>query len=404
MADPVNPAHVIADMEARREDLIALTAALVAAPSANPPGSTSAPARVLSTYLSARGVKHELAAAVPDKPNVVATVQGARSGPHVVLCGHLDTILPGDPTDWSVDLHALTPRGPDLLGLGVGNMKGGLAALAVALSWLHDCRDAWGGRVSLVAVADETVFGPHGAEWLLSTRPGLRGDALICGEGPGGMGLAVAEKGVLWIELTASAPAGQGMLTTPGASATVRLAQALLALDALGRLQATPPAGLECLARHAGAHGLRLSVNIGTLRGGSFVSQRPGVAVAEVDLRVPPGLTLTAIEARVDAACAGISGVSWRRIKGWEASWSDPTSLVPMRVSHAAAQVRGTAPPLVVRLPGSDASRWRALGVSAVCYGPQPTLAAGPDDFVRTQDLVDCAKVYALATRECLTQ
>ncbi len=170
MADPVNPAHVIADMEARREDLIALTAALVAAPSANPPGSTSAPARVLSTYLSARGVKHELAAAVPDKPNVVATVQGARSGPHVVLCGHLDTILPGDPTDWSVDLHALTPRGPDLLGLGVGNMKGGLAALAVALAWLHDCRDAWGGRVSLVAVADETVFGPHGAEWLLSTE------------------------------------------------------------------------------------------------------------------------------------------------------------------------------------------------------------------------------------------
>ena len=402
MVRPVNPDRAIADIEARRGALIELTAALVAAPSANPPGNTCDAAQILSAFLTAEGIGHETLSAVADKANVVATVHGAGSGPHVVLCGHLDTILPGDAADWSVDLYALTARGPDLLGLGVGNMKGGLAALAMALAWLHGCRAEWGGRVTLAAVADETVFGPHGAEWLLATRPELRGDVLICGEGPGDMALAVAEKGVLWIALQATAPAGQGMLTTVGASATVRLAQALVALDALGDVHAMPPAGMECLSDYAGAHGLRLSVNAGTLQGGGFISQRPGVVAAEIDLRVPPGLTLAEVEARVDAACAGISGVSWRRIKGWEPNWSAPDSATAVAVSLAAEQVRGTAPLPVVRLPGSDASRWRALGVSAVCYGPQPTPASGPDDYVRADDLVDCAKIYALAARVCL--
>jgi succinyl-diaminopimelate desuccinylase len=48
-----------------------------------------------------------------------------------------------------------------------------------------------------------------------------------------------------------------------------------------------------------------------------------------------------------------------------------------------------------VRLPGSDARRWRDLGVPSVCYGPQPMLSAGIDDYANEQDVVDCAKIYA---------
>lgn len=38
-----------------------------------------------------------------------------------------------------------------------------------------------------------------------------------------------------------------------------------------------------------------------------------------------------------------------------------------------------------------------------VCYGPQPTLAAGIDDYAEEQDVIDCAKVYALAALEYLS-
>ena len=38
---------------------------------------------------------------------------------------------------------------------------------------------------------------------------------------------------------------------------------------------------------------------------------------------------------------------------------------------------------------------WGDLGVPAVCYGPQPTLSAGVDDYANEQDVIDCAKIYA---------
>ena len=66
-------------------------------------------------------------------------------------------------------------------------------------------------------------------------------------------------------------------------------------------------------------------------------------------------------------------------------------------MSDAVTAVRGAPPRPVVRLPGSDARRWRDLGVPAICYGPQPTLSSGIDDNALEQDLIDCAKVYARA-------
>lgn len=59
--------------------------------------------------------------------------------------------------------------------------------------------------------------------------------------------------------------------------------------------------------------------------------------------------------------------------------------------------MRGARPDAVVRLPASDGSRWRARGIPAICFGPQPLLASGIDDYVEEQDVVDCAKIHAMA-------
>lgn len=388
---------------AHAEDLRALCRDLVAARSENPPGRTVEAAAVLEGFLARFGVRCERLARDPEKPNLVATVEGgARPGPHLVLNGHLDTIPPGDPAAWSVPTFELTERDGRLYGLGMGNMKGGLAALALALAWLARERRRWPGRVSFTAVADETVFGPDGAAFLLEARPDLLGNALLCGEGPGFLELAVAEKGLLWVAAELRAAPAQGMLATRGSSAIARLAAFLVEVDALNEVRVAPPAEAQPLKAGEGGHGFRLSANLGTVRGGRFVSQAPEEVMAEIDLRLPPGLGLAAAEARLEALAARHPGLALRRLKGWDASWTPLASPIARAVADAAAEVRGQAPQPVVRLPASDASRWRARCVPAVCYGPQPTLAAGIDDHVLAQDLLDCALVYALAVRRFL--
>jgi len=65
-------------------------------------------------------------------------------------------------------------------------------------------------------------------------------------------------------------------------------------------------------------------------------------------------------------------------------------------VLAASQAVRDRGVP-VIRLPASDAARWRMRGVPAVCFGPQPTAAAGIDDYVNEQDVVDCVAIYIVA-------
>ena len=391
--------HAMVDsfVDAERETLVYLCRRLVEAPSVNPPGDTRAAAEVVRAFLGARGIDCETLSGNDSKPSVVATCAGRSDGRHLVLNGHLDTIPPGDESDWSVPPFSLTPRDGRLYGLGMGNMKAAVAALTLAYAFLHRYRDRWRGRISLTAVPDETVFGPDGAAWLLEEHPWLLGDALICGEGPGGMNLALAEKGVLWLAIEASASPGQGMLSRRGSSATVRLARVVAELDAVNELRAAPPPSMEVLAGTGAEEGLRMSVNTGRMEGGQLTSQVAVNARAEVDFRIPPGLTIADVERRVDDIVGGVEGVRWERIKGWEPNWTVPREAVARAVAAAAERVRGVRPASVVRLPASDGSRWRARGIPAICYGPQPELASGVDDYAVEQDVVDCVKVYAAA-------
>ena len=384
-------------VDGARAELVGLCAAMVAAPSVNPPGDTRAVAAVVADYLRAHGADPELVAVDPLMPSVVAEARGREAGAHLVLNGHLDTMEPGDESLWTVPRYELTARDGRLYGLGMGNMIGAVAGLALTFRLLAADPGSWPGRLTFTAVSDECVFGDNGAAHLLGSRPEqVLGDALICGEGPGMQRLALAEKGVAWYEVVATADGGHSSRAREGGTASVRLAHALVALDNLNSTSATAPAGLDGLAPDD-VEALRLSANAGTLAGGTFISQIATTATARIDVRVPPGISLSDLEADMDRRLAACDGVTWRRLKGWEANWSGLDVPFVAAFAQAAGDVRRTPPVVTVRLPASDASRWRARGVPAVCYGPQPTLSAGIDDYAEEQDVVDCAKTYAVA-------
>jgi len=391
-ADLVTEARRFA--EERRAPLVELCGQLVAARSAQPDGDTTEPAAVLINFLRREGLNPMLRTALPDKPNVICAA-GA-GGRHLILNGHLDTLPVGAECDWTVPPFTMGRAEGRLTGLGIGNMKAGTAALAMAFAFLSRRRELSQGRVTFVAVADEVVFGPHGAAWLLDTDSDLTGDAILNGEGPGELGVAVAEKGLLWTELRVTAPPGQGMLTTRGSSAIARLATIISAIDSWNDDVVTMPPEIAPVAAHAGKNGSRLSVNVGRIGGGHFISQVATEARAEIDFRLPPGLTIADMSARLDTFVEVQPSASWRLIKGWDPNWTHLESPVVASVLAASQAVRDRGVP-VVRLPASDAARWRMRGVPAVCFGPQPTAAAGIDDYVNEQDVVDCVAIYIVA-------
>lgn len=386
---------VIDEADAAREDLVALCAALVAAPSVNPDGDTRAVAAVVTQALTERGVESRIECEVPTMPSVVAELDSGLPGPHLVFNMHLDTMPPGDEGAWSVPVWEVTRRSGRLYGLGMGNMKGAVAAAVHAVGALQARRDLWRGRITLTAVSDEVVFGEHGAAFLLRQHPHLLGDALICGEGPGFRRTAVGEKGVLWLALTTVGASGHASSVQPGASASARLASAVSRIDALNGYGGALPDDLSVLRPH-GLHdtGLALTANVGTLSAGTFVGQVAVAGRAEIDLRLPPGVGVDDAESLVRQTVSDLPGIEINRIKGWDANWTAPVDPLLRHWATAWQAVNGTDPQWAIRLPASDASRWRRAGVPALCYGPQPSYSAGIDDYAEEDDVVRCAALY----------
>jgi succinyl-diaminopimelate desuccinylase len=397
-------AQVRDSVDAQREAIVALCAELVAAPSVNPDGDTRAVADVVTRALTDRGIGSHQERLVQTMPSVIAELDSGRPGPHLVLNVHLDTMPPGDESAWTQPVWELTRTDGRLYGLGMGNMKGAVAAMVTAAALLAEHQGAWRGRITFTAVSDEVVFGDNGAAFLLREHPDLFGDALICGEGPGFRRLALGEKGVLWVALTAEGPAGHSSAVQRGRSASARIAEAVARVDDLTGRTGTLPAELAAMARPGDDPdpGLVLTANVGTLTAGTFVGQMATAATAEVDLRLPPGIPAADALAMVENAVADIESVRVRRLKGWDANWTAPEAPLTRAWGVASRAVIDAAPTYAIRLPASDASRWRREGVQALCYGPQPTWSAGIDDYADEDEVLRCAALYTLTALEYL--
>ena len=393
---------VTREIDEDREVLVDLCRRLVAAPSMNPPGRTTEVANELQAFLATRGLASERITVDDDASNVHLTLRGAAKGKHVVFNAHMDTMQPGDEAAWSVPRLELTRKEGRLYGLGMGNLKGGLAAMALATAVLARHRERLPGTLSFTAVCDEIMFGGRGTEHLLSVCPDLVGDFMISAEGPGFMDFAVAEKGLLWVDVEVKAPGGHSSRALRGESAVSKLAIFIAQADALNDVFATLPHELDGVSGGEGNLGLRLSANAGVLQAGEVRSLISTSATARFDFRLPPGITAAQVKDRLQKIADALPGIRLSYPKEWDANWEAVDSAYAKSLIHVIGKVRGKTPRLVVRLPGSDARHWRDKGVPAACFGPQPTLSSGVDDYANEQDVLDCAKIYALAALDLM--
>jgi succinyl-diaminopimelate desuccinylase len=193
-----------------REEIIALVQDMVRIPSENPPGDTTALFQFVASYLQERGIDFETVAPQPSMPNLVASVEGASPGKHLVLNGHLDIFPADNPALWSDDPYAGQISEGKLFGRGVSDMKTGTAASILTYVYLSQLRQHLKGKLTLTAVSDEETFGPWGARYLLDNHPDVLGDCVLNGEPSTPHIVRFGERGFLWLELNVRTKGGHG--------------------------------------------------------------------------------------------------------------------------------------------------------------------------------------------------
>jgi len=230
-------------MDPLHEEVVGLTRDLVRHDTTNAmghfPGNESLVARHLAEYLGEAGIDCELVAREEHRANVVARVPGTETGtaPSLAFVGHTD-VVPVDARDWThPPFDGVLDDTGYLYGRGVLDMKGELAARAVALKEL--VRSGWRPRGDLwfLGVADEEDgMADVGMRWLLEARPDIRPDMSI-NEGGGErfelvdgrvlVSVGVGEKGTYPARVTALGEAGHGSTPTVGDNAVPHLGELL---------------------------------------------------------------------------------------------------------------------------------------------------------------------------------
>jgi acetylornithine deacetylase/succinyl-diaminopimelate desuccinylase-like protein len=146
--------------------VVELLRELIRVDTSNPPGNESAAAELLRAYLEDAGVECGLFTKVAGRANLVARIRGSGERPSLALLSHTD-VVPADAREWSVDPFGGELRDGFVWGRGALDMKGQVAASAVAVATL--AREGWRPRGDLVfvAAADEEVGGDIGLQWLV---------------------------------------------------------------------------------------------------------------------------------------------------------------------------------------------------------------------------------------------
>lgn len=137
-----------------------------------------------------------------DRPNMAGTLKGSGGGRSLLLMGHIDTVKEG--TGWTADPFGGEIKDGKLYGRGAVDMKGGIAAMMMAVKAVHKSGVVLKGDVCVGTVVDEESGGMGALAFI---DKGYRADGCIMTEATE-LKIAPLCRGILWGKVTLTGRSG----------------------------------------------------------------------------------------------------------------------------------------------------------------------------------------------------
>ena len=427
-ADPFETALAEA-VAARRDDLVALTQALVRLPTLNPPGLHYREAcDCLAGWLapldfSAEFIRAEGAPADSDahpRWNLVARRDGVAPGPCVHFNGHHDVVEVGH--GWSTDPFGGEVREGRVYGRGACDMKGGIATAAVACAAFLALRPDFAGALEISATADEESGGYGGVAYLAERGwfDPSRVDHVIIPEPLNKDRICLGHRGVWWAEIETHGRIAHGSMPFLGDCAVRHMGAVLAEMEETlfpllaGRVTAMPVVPEDARAD---------TLNLNAIHGGApeqaaDYTGLPAPCVPDrcritIDRRFPIEESLDEVKAEIGALMERVRarrpGFTYeiRDLFEVHPSMTDAGSPVASTVAGAIERVLARRPDFVASPGTYDQKHIDRIGrlKNCIAYGPGILdLAHQPDEWIGIEDMVDSATVMALTLADLLPE
>jgi acetylornithine deacetylase/succinyl-diaminopimelate desuccinylase-like protein len=401
-----------------RDELAQLACDLTSIPS--PTGQEKAVAEYILGWYEANGLKAIRQDVEFDRPNAIGIVKGDGTGLSLGFNGHTDTSFTGT----AEDLRMVAKVEPDaelkgsivggkVRGLGISNMKGGVAAFMMAGKALKKSGVKLKGDVILAAVVGEisrTPIGPWqtkeyrgegvGTRHLLTH--GMHSDYAVVADGSD-LNIVWAQNGVVLVKISTFGKA-EAAWGTRRADFPMEKVNAIVKMTKIiGALETWAEQFEEKYIYRSALQGpLYPKVNIGGIEGGAPYRPNyfPGVCSIYVDVRMPPEVRPVTIKHEIETALNAL-GVEYdlelyKSLLGHEGRNVEPLVKCAEEVhQHLFGEKIKPETPDRASI-WTDTNIYNEMGIPAIKIGPRGKRIGPRNEEIEIDVMVKAAQIYAL--------
>ena len=399
-----------------RNELAQLGCDLANIPS--PTGLEKGMADFILDWFAANGLKGVRQEVEVGRPNAVGILKGDGTGLSLGFNGHTDTSFTGTSAD--ARMTTLTESAEDLRGrivgdkvhgLGISNLKGGVAAFMIAGKALKKSGIQLKGDVVLAAVVGEISRSPvgqfqsqeyrgEGAGTRHLLTHGMHTDYAVVADGSD-LNIVWTQMGVVQVKITcfgkAQAAWGSKRAVKPMEefNAIIKMTKIIAAIEKWGA------AFEEKYIYESPTGPLWPKVNIGAIEGGAPYRPNyfPGVCTLYVDVRMPPQVRPVQIKHEMEQALNAL-GVQYdlelyKSLLGYEGKKVDPLVDSANEVHQFLFGDKIKTESVERASIWTDTNIYNELGIPAVKIGPRGR-RSGRMEEIDIDIMVRAAQIYAL--------
>ena len=237
--------ELFAQVDAQREEIIALEQALVRIPSVNsgfmPTGDETPVCEYISDWLAEDGIQSEILGRTPERGNIIARIEGTNSDAGLMFMSHTDVVPVEEEEKWRFPPFSATIADGRIYGRGASDCKGLLTAQLYAMRLLVRNGIQLEDSLILCSGADEEHGGRYGFGWLADNHADKIRAPFAVNEGggtpidsPSGLTylLGTGEKGRLQVEIEVKGVSSHASVPWQGTNALYTLQRVLQRIEA----------------------------------------------------------------------------------------------------------------------------------------------------------------------------
>jgi acetylornithine deacetylase/succinyl-diaminopimelate desuccinylase-like protein len=408
-----------------RNELAQLGCDLTSIPS--PTGQEKAIGEFILSWFETTGLKAVRQDVELQRPNAIGILKGDGTGLSLSFNGHTDTSFTGTSEDLRMVAN-LEPEaelkgrivGDRVQGLGISNMKGGVAAFMIAGKALKSSGVRLKGDVILAAVVGEisrTPVGPwQGQEYRgegVGTRHllahGMHSDYAVVADGSD-LNIVWTQTGVVQVKITTFGKAEAAWGTKRSAypmesvNAIVKMTKVIAALEEWA-------AQFEVKYIYDSPTGPLLpKVNIGGIEGGAPYRPNyfPGVCSIYVDVRMPPQVRPVTIKSELEQLLNKLDVDYdldvYRSLLGHEGKNVEPLvqSAEEIFLHLFNERIKPESPDRASIW--TDTNIYNEIGIPAIKIGPRGRRISARNEEIEIDVMVKAAQIYALMALDICTR